>query len=1461
MSETLTIVLRADGSGLTGTVRTAAGEVRQFGTSLDQQGRSARRAGEENRRASRQVRQVGTESATATTKVQGLARGLGSLQGVLATLGVTMLVRNLAQAGLEMDRLERATAAALGSQAAGARELAFIREEAERLGLYLPTLVQGYAGLAAATRGTRMEGQLTREIFLSVAEAGRAMNLSNEQVAGVLTALQQIAGKGTVSMEELRQQLGDRLPGAMQIAAKSMNMTVAELVKMVSNGELLSEEFLPKFAVALREAMAAGVELSRNSPAAEFDRLRTALFEAGAQFARGGILQGMGKSAGELADTIRGLVDSGWFERLAALTITLVKVTITWFAVYKGIPAVVAGLKLIHAQYVAIQASAWGMAAATQAGVAASIKSIGLLSATLGTLFSAIAGWQLGTYLRENFLEAELAGIAFVRGTLVVWERLKLAGNLLWAAFKAAFQGAINTAKDGLASFLGAFATAAEVIPDWFGGEKLAGSLRELESSLRPTSSAAEDFTAEVARLTTESMAAEAQIVRTTDEMADYAIEQSLSARATAAAAAEEAGLATALGATTEMSEEAAAAARRLAQARRDFVRESAQMQAQLLPEEFGIQQDYSMAVADAMAAFDAGVATADQLEYRLDLLGKLRDAALADVAAERERADAVLQAQAALEQDIYLAWFSRREREIERQVMEAVNQAYQDSIQLRDASLALDDQEVANLRAIYTQRQELAELLEQHERQAETYRRMWDGAIDSVASSFGDWLTSANEQYRGFGRELKDITRRFLSDIVAEFARDQVLQPIRNWFRQLMSGGFAQAGGGAGGSGFGDVIGALFGGGGGGGAGGWMANVGQAVRGWLGGTASGPQAGGMATATAGSLIGFGNIGNLAGIAGGSIQPVGGAVGGNQLVEIAGQLYSVGGTKTGGAFLQSAAAPWLAGAAGAVYGWKQGGDTAGKALGAAAYGAAGYGVMAGVGGAMAGSAVAGSAAAGLAAVPVVGWIALAAIAIDKLSGGKLFGTKFKPESASMDLAFGADGASGSTTLTEVRNRSLFRGRKWRTTVEDLDPEAQAALDEAWSAINDSVAQAAAQLGVATPELIAGSFRQEFDGKGNLQREFSTIAGRVYQEAEEAFTQRLVAENLLNVAGQVGSRAEINRIAERFRGSPEDLTEFATLALAMQADIKNATALWDSTVAGSFDRIVRSMEQLGQGSEQLAETYARLTGTARQYGALIGDVRGQLATADLNDYQRAQLDIELGYRNQVRQANELAKALGLSGARAEDLAAIEQLRALNMATLQRQQEAQRDNWLEDLGLSDLSTLRDDQKLSESMKLLRAAVGAGDLQRAQQLGQTALGFGRSLYASGADYAAVYDQVTSLIESIAPGDELGFEDAELTRIADLLEDLPQRLATEVFAQVLAPPPAPITPWTPPVPATPPGGGTGGGGGSNDQLLRELREMNARLAAIEGNTGKSATTAARDLRQKSTNRHQVVQ
>lgn len=156
------------------------------------------------------------------------------------------------------------------------REIAYLRTITSELGLAFGSTATAYSQFQAAARGTALEGEKSRAVFESIAKASAVMGLSAEQSSGVLLALQQMISKGTVQAEELRGQLGERLPGAFQIAARAMGVTTAELGKMLEQGQVIADDFLPKFAKALNESLGDSAEKAANRLDAATNRFSTA---------------------------------------------------------------------------------------------------------------------------------------------------------------------------------------------------------------------------------------------------------------------------------------------------------------------------------------------------------------------------------------------------------------------------------------------------------------------------------------------------------------------------------------------------------------------------------------------------------------------------------------------------------------------------------------------------------------------------------------------------------------------------------------------------------------------------------------------------------------------------------------------------------------------------------------------------------------------------------------------------------------------------------------------------------------------------------------------------------------------------------------------------------------------------------------------------------------------------------
>lgn len=177
--------------------------------------------------------------------------------------------------------------AATGSQEQAGEEFKFLTDLSNRLGVFIGDTTKAFTSLAANTRNTSLEGQGTRDIFEAVTSYSRVLNLSADDQNGVFRALTQMVGKGQVYAEELRQQMGERLPGSFQAMARaagygSDEAGVTAFYKAVEDGEIRATEVFPRFAEELMKMANEGgaLEKAMNNTAAAVGRFRTNVYLA-----------------------------------------------------------------------------------------------------------------------------------------------------------------------------------------------------------------------------------------------------------------------------------------------------------------------------------------------------------------------------------------------------------------------------------------------------------------------------------------------------------------------------------------------------------------------------------------------------------------------------------------------------------------------------------------------------------------------------------------------------------------------------------------------------------------------------------------------------------------------------------------------------------------------------------------------------------------------------------------------------------------------------------------------------------------------------------------------------------------------------------------------------------------------------------------------------------------------------
>lgn len=139
-----------------------------------------------------------------------------------------------------------------GSASQGAKNLAFITAEAKRLNLNLTNAKENYSQVLKSTRDSSLEGLQTENIYTAFAATAKANGLDQTQEQELFRSVRSVIGKGVVSQEEVRQEIGEKLGDFQQSLAEAYGVSVPQLNKMIDSGLIQATEALPKVAAVLR---------------------------------------------------------------------------------------------------------------------------------------------------------------------------------------------------------------------------------------------------------------------------------------------------------------------------------------------------------------------------------------------------------------------------------------------------------------------------------------------------------------------------------------------------------------------------------------------------------------------------------------------------------------------------------------------------------------------------------------------------------------------------------------------------------------------------------------------------------------------------------------------------------------------------------------------------------------------------------------------------------------------------------------------------------------------------------------------------------------------------------------------------------------------------------------------------------------------------------------------------------
>ena len=104
--------------------------------------------------------------------------------------------------------------------------------------------IKQFTRLKASVVGAGFTTEDTIKVFKGMGAAILATGGKTHDLNSALIAASQVFSKGKVSAEELRQQIGERLPGAFTTFANAMGISTKELDKMLERGEVRLDNFI-----------------------------------------------------------------------------------------------------------------------------------------------------------------------------------------------------------------------------------------------------------------------------------------------------------------------------------------------------------------------------------------------------------------------------------------------------------------------------------------------------------------------------------------------------------------------------------------------------------------------------------------------------------------------------------------------------------------------------------------------------------------------------------------------------------------------------------------------------------------------------------------------------------------------------------------------------------------------------------------------------------------------------------------------------------------------------------------------------------------------------------------------------------------------------------------------------------------------------------------------------------------
>jgi tape measure domain-containing protein len=221
----------------------------------------------------------GVEGAAGGLIGLGLGGPAGAVTGAAIGASVGMLRQALgatADYAAQLEKQRTALRQVVASQNDYNQSLQFITKTSNDLAIPQDVILKNFTRLSASVIGAGGSVKDAEQAFKGISAGILGTGGSLENLDAALLATAQVFSKGKVSAEELRGQIGERLPGAFTLFAESIGKTPQQLDKALSDGKVTLLDF-QKFTENLFKKYGEAAEIIARSPENAGNRLKTTL--------------------------------------------------------------------------------------------------------------------------------------------------------------------------------------------------------------------------------------------------------------------------------------------------------------------------------------------------------------------------------------------------------------------------------------------------------------------------------------------------------------------------------------------------------------------------------------------------------------------------------------------------------------------------------------------------------------------------------------------------------------------------------------------------------------------------------------------------------------------------------------------------------------------------------------------------------------------------------------------------------------------------------------------------------------------------------------------------------------------------------------------------------------------------------------------------------------------------------